>query len=115
MKRARLAGEMTTQAPARPVADGITERFDPIACVDERARHRAVSLDPVEPGRYIEIQGADQTLLIPLPSEVTHIGRGLSAGLRLDDDLSIAPPRDPRSALVRARGSSTTAAPTARS
>ena len=85
MKWARLAIGMTAQAPARPVADGITERFDPTACVDERARHRAVARRPVEPGRYIEIQGPHETLLIPLPSEVTHIGRGLSAGLRLDD------------------------------
>jgi hypothetical protein len=85
VKRARLAVGMTAQAPARPASDGITERFDPTACVDERARHRALPLGPVEPGRYIEIQGSHQTLLIPLPSEVTHIGRGLAAGLRLDD------------------------------
>jgi hypothetical protein len=85
VKRAQLASGMTTQAPARPAADGITERFDPTECIDERARHRAVPRDPVEPGRYIEIQGPAESLLIPLPSEVTHIGRGLSAGLRLDD------------------------------
>ncbi len=85
MKGLRLSVGMSTQAPARPVADGITERFDPTACVDERARHRAVPREPVEPGRYLEIQGPEETLLIPLPSEVTHVGRGLSAGLRLDD------------------------------
>jgi pSer/pThr/pTyr-binding forkhead associated (FHA) protein len=31
------------------------------------------------------IQGLDQTLLLPLAAEVTHIGRGLTADLHLDD------------------------------
>jgi pSer/pThr/pTyr-binding forkhead associated (FHA) protein len=84
----RLAVGMTAQTLIRSAADGITERFDPTACLDERVRHRAVPADPsgpVEPGRYIEIQGPEQTLLIRLSDEVVHIGRGLAAGLRLDD------------------------------
>jgi hypothetical protein len=85
VKSVRLAVGMTTQTLSRSAADGVTERFDPTACLDERVRHRAVPVDPVEPGRYIEIQGPDETVLIPLPDEVTHIGRGLAAGLRLDD------------------------------
>jgi pSer/pThr/pTyr-binding forkhead associated (FHA) protein len=79
---------MTAQTLIRSAADGITERFDPTACLDEHVRHRAVPADPsgpVEPGRYIEIQGPEQTLLIRLSDEVVHIGRGLAAGLRLDD------------------------------
>ncbi len=84
----RLAVVMTAQTLTRSAADGITERFDPTTCLDERARHQAVPVDsaaPVEPGRYIEIQGPEQTLLIPLSDEAVHIGRGLAAGLRLDD------------------------------
>ncbi|HEV3034923.1 MAG TPA: FHA domain-containing protein [Solirubrobacteraceae bacterium] len=76
---------MTAQTLIRPATEGLTERFDPIACLAERVRHEARSIEPVEPGRYIEMQGADQALLIPLADEVTHIGRGLSAELRLDD------------------------------
>ena len=79
---------MTAQTLIRSVADGITERFDPTACLDERVRHQEMPADsagPVEPGRYIEIQGPEQTLLIRLSDEVMHIGRGLAAGLRLDD------------------------------
>lgn len=76
---------MSTHASLPSVADGITERFDPIACLDERARHHAVSVEPAQPGRYIEIQGPEQVLLIPLGSQPMHIGRGLSADLRLDD------------------------------
>ncbi len=75
---------MTAQTLIRPT-DGLTERFDPTACLDERARHQAVPAGPVEPGRYIEIQGPDQTLLIALSGEAIHIGRGLAADLRLDD------------------------------
>jgi pSer/pThr/pTyr-binding forkhead associated (FHA) protein len=76
---------MTSETLMRPAADGITERFDPTACVDETIRHRAVPLDHLDPGRYIEVQGPERTLVIPVTSEVMHIGRGLSAELRLDE------------------------------
>jgi pSer/pThr/pTyr-binding forkhead associated (FHA) protein len=66
-------------------ADGMTERFDPIACLDERVRHQA-SPAPSEPGRYIEIQGPGQSLHIQLGREPMHIGRGLAADLRLDEN-----------------------------
>ncbi len=53
--------------------DGLTERFDPIACLDERVRQRLAPSEPLEPGRYIEVQGAERTLPIPLgePSRST--------------------------------------------
>jgi pSer/pThr/pTyr-binding forkhead associated (FHA) protein len=69
----------------RAAVDETTERFDPITCLDDRFRHRGKSVEPVEPGRYIQIQGRDRTLLIPLGAKVTHIGRGLAADLHLDD------------------------------
>ncbi len=80
-----FATRMTSQTLIRPVADGLTERFDPTACLDERVRHEAALTDPVAPGRYIQVQGPDRTLLIPLGSEAIHIGRGLSADLHLDE------------------------------
>lgn len=77
---------MSTQTPIRPAAaDGMTERFDPTACLDERVRHRAALTDPVRPGRYVQLQGPERTLLIPLEGEPVHIGRGLSADLHLDE------------------------------
>jgi FHA domain-containing protein len=69
----------------RPAVDGTTERFDPITCLDDRFRQRGKSDEPVEPGRYIQLQGRARTLLIALGAEVTHIGRGLGADLHLDD------------------------------
>jgi pSer/pThr/pTyr-binding forkhead associated (FHA) protein len=82
---------MTSQTLINTAVDGITERFDPIACLDERVRHSAMPAasspegDPAAPGRYIEIQGPNRALLIPLTGEAIHIGRGLSAELRLDE------------------------------
>ena len=76
---------MAAETLNRPAVEGITERFDPIACLDERVRHQARPTGPVEPGRYVEIQGPEQTLLIPLAGDAVRIGRGLTAELRLDD------------------------------
>jgi pSer/pThr/pTyr-binding forkhead associated (FHA) protein len=76
---------MTSQTLSRSTAEQQTERVDPIECLDDRVRHEARPADPVEPGRYIEVQGRDQTLLIPVGGEVIHIGRGLAADLRLDE------------------------------
>jgi hypothetical protein len=81
----RLAYGMSVPTLTRSAADGATERFDPIACLDERVRHQAAPAGSVGPGRYIEVQGPAKTLLIPLAKDVLHIGRGLAAELRLDD------------------------------
>src|ERR1700730_10476177 len=66
-------------------ADGMTERFDPIACLDERVRQQAALAGPTEPGRYIVIQGPGKSLHIQLGKDPLHIGRGLAADLRLDE------------------------------
>ena len=81
---------MTTETPIHTTphttpADGLTERFDPIDCLDQGVRRQAVSAPAVKPGRYIEVQGPGETLLIPLKRGVTRVGRGLGADLRLDE------------------------------
>lgn len=81
----RFASSMTSETLIRPATDGLTERFDPTACLDERVRHEAAQADPVAPGRYLQIQGPERTLLIALGAEPLHIGRGMSAGLHLDE------------------------------
>jgi hypothetical protein len=65
--------------------DAITEQFDPLACLDSRDRRRAMAVDAGAPGRYIEVRGTDQALLIPLGDEVLRVGRGLAVDLHLDD------------------------------
>jgi pSer/pThr/pTyr-binding forkhead associated (FHA) protein len=79
---------MTAQALTRPTVGvgEMTELFDGIACLDERVRRQAMPAQPTEAGRYIEVQGPGEQLLIPLTGGVTHIGRGLTADLRLDED-----------------------------
>jgi pSer/pThr/pTyr-binding forkhead associated (FHA) protein len=77
---------MTTQTPIRtPTAEGLTERVDAIAFLDESTRRKAITERPSGPGRFLEVQGPGESLLIPLDTGVMHIGRGLSADLRLDE------------------------------
>jgi pSer/pThr/pTyr-binding forkhead associated (FHA) protein len=77
---------MTTQTPIRtPTAEGLTERVDAIAFLDESTRRKAISERPSGPGRFLEVQGPGESLLIPLSTGVMHIGRGLSADLHLDE------------------------------
>ncbi|HEX9480681.1 MAG TPA: FHA domain-containing protein [Solirubrobacteraceae bacterium] len=76
---------MTSQTAVRTPAEGITERVDPISYLGERTLSQASAAGPAAPGRYIEVQGSDRTVLIPVKDEVIHIGRGLSADLHLDE------------------------------
>jgi pSer/pThr/pTyr-binding forkhead associated (FHA) protein len=77
---------MTTQTPIRSAtAEGLTERVDAIALLDESTRRKAISERPTGPGRFLEVQGSGESLLIPLGTGVMHIGRGLSADLHLDE------------------------------
>jgi pSer/pThr/pTyr-binding forkhead associated (FHA) protein len=76
---------MSPQTAIHAPAEGITERVDPVACLDERTLSQASEDGPVEPGRYIEVEGAGRTVLIPVKDDVIHIGRGLSADLHLDE------------------------------
>jgi pSer/pThr/pTyr-binding forkhead associated (FHA) protein len=77
---------MTTQAPIRSAtAEGLTERVDAIACLDESVRRKAITERPQGPGGFIEVNGPGETLLIPIGDGVMHIGRGLSADLHLDE------------------------------
>jgi pSer/pThr/pTyr-binding forkhead associated (FHA) protein len=76
---------MSPQTVIHPPAEGITERVDPVACLGERTLSQASEEGAVGPGRYIEVQGSDRTLLIPVKDDVIHIGRGLSADVHLDE------------------------------
>jgi pSer/pThr/pTyr-binding forkhead associated (FHA) protein len=77
---------MTAQTPTRSAtAEGLTERVDAIACLDESVRQKAIHERPSGPGRYLEVQGSGDALLIQLGENIMHIGRGLSADLHLDE------------------------------
>lgn len=74
-------------APTAPnlTIEGATERFDPIDTLDESVRQRADDAQSGQPGRYVEVQGPERTLTIPLGADSVRIGRGLGADLRLDE------------------------------
>jgi pSer/pThr/pTyr-binding forkhead associated (FHA) protein len=84
----------THSQPPEPssATEGITERVDAVSCLDERVRRDATPVaqvqlpKPVEPGRYLEVQGPGETLLLRLERDVMRIGRGLAADLRLDEN-----------------------------
>ena len=78
---------MSTRAPIKDAAAaGMTERVDPVACLDPRVRRQASAVPPDQPGSYLEVQGTGETLVVALVPGVTHIGRGLVADLRLDEN-----------------------------
>jgi len=92
----------TANSTTRPLEE-ITEPFDPVACLGDRDRRRAAAIPiPGSPGRYLQVQGPDSALLIPLGEEPLHIGRGLAADIRLDHN-SVSR----RHAIILARGSRT--------
>jgi pSer/pThr/pTyr-binding forkhead associated (FHA) protein len=54
--------------------------------LDYRVRMRALPAELAPPGRYLSLEGSPDRLLVALSDRTTHIGRGLSADLRLDDE-----------------------------
>ena len=58
---------MSTRAPIKHApAAGMTERVDPVACLDQRVRRQASAVPPDQPGSYLEVQGTGETLVVPL-------------------------------------------------
>jgi hypothetical protein len=59
---------------------------DALPLLEHRLRRRAVPVDLASPGRYLAMDAGGEALLLRLERDVTHIGRGFAADLRLDDD-----------------------------
>ena len=72
---------------------------DAYALLDHRTRGRAVALHAAPPGRYLSVEHGDEIHLIPLDRPVVHLGRGLSADIRVED-----PQVSRRHAIVAQRG-----------
>jgi pSer/pThr/pTyr-binding forkhead associated (FHA) protein len=58
---------------------------DALPLIDHRARRRAMPAELAAPGRYLALTDGDTTMLVELEREVTHIGRGFTADLRLEE------------------------------
>jgi hypothetical protein len=64
-------------APASAVLDA--------AVLDPRTRSHAVRFELARPGPHLALQAGETALVIALKDGVTHIGRGLSADIRIED------------------------------
>jgi pSer/pThr/pTyr-binding forkhead associated (FHA) protein len=91
----RLASSMTTEASRDPqasassaAAEGTTERVETVSALEQVREQGAAAPAPAPtgPGRYLEIQGTGDGRLVRLEREITRIGRGLAADLRLDEN-----------------------------
>ncbi len=77
---------MTVQSPtSSDVRHELTLALEAV----EREEGLALCTDilplPPESGRYLEIRGHNDVDLVSLEAEITHIGRGLTSDLRLED------------------------------
>jgi pSer/pThr/pTyr-binding forkhead associated (FHA) protein len=69
--------------PTEPQAS--TEPLEPSGVLGHSARRDSLAFVRPAPGRYLAIEEGDVTRLVALHQSVTHVGRGFSADLRLED------------------------------
>jgi hypothetical protein len=74
-----------THETARHEAPWLNPTTDALPLIDHRAHGRAVPVELAAPGRYLELTDGNETMLVRLEREVTHIGRGFRADLRLEE------------------------------
>jgi pSer/pThr/pTyr-binding forkhead associated (FHA) protein len=77
---------MATAARTIPTeAQAPTEALEPAGVLGHSARRDSLAFVRPAPGRYLAIEDGDLTRLVALHQAVTHVGRGFSADLRLED------------------------------
>jgi pSer/pThr/pTyr-binding forkhead associated (FHA) protein len=62
-----------------------TEELEPHGVLGHSARRESLAFARPAPGRYLAIEDGEVTRLVALRQAVTHVGRGFSADLRLED------------------------------
>ena len=77
---------MAIAAPTSPTAaQAPTEALDAPGVLGHGARRESLAFLRPAPGRYLAIEDGELTRLVALHRPVTHLGRGFSADLRLED------------------------------
>jgi pSer/pThr/pTyr-binding forkhead associated (FHA) protein len=77
---------MATAACTTPTgAQASTEALEPSGVLGHSTRRDSLAIVRPAPGRYLAIEEGDVTRLVALHQSVTHVGRGFSADLRLED------------------------------
>jgi FHA domain len=72
-------------APTAPLDIGPAPASSDAGLLDHRTRSLAIRPALARPGSYIALQWGETRLLIALKHGVTHVGRGLSADIRLEE------------------------------
>ena len=75
-----IAGSLSPSSAQAP-----TEAFEPHGVLGHSARRESLAFVRPAPGRYLAIEDGELTRLVALHQPVTHLGRGFSAHLRLED------------------------------
>ena len=58
--------------------------LDALPLLDHRTRAQAIQPRLAPRGHYVEFQDGDEVAYVPLEQRITHIGRGFTADLRLE-------------------------------
>jgi pSer/pThr/pTyr-binding forkhead associated (FHA) protein len=75
----------TLELTPHAVAEAPTERLEHTSDSTPKLPHPPIRDLP--PGRHLLVRRGDETEVVTLTAEVTHLGRGLTADVRLDDHL----------------------------
>jgi pSer/pThr/pTyr-binding forkhead associated (FHA) protein len=75
----------TAASPTPTEAQTPTEALEPHGVLGHSARRHSLAFARPAPGRYLAIEDGELTRLVALQRSVTHLGRGFSADLRLED------------------------------
>ena len=71
--------------PTEELRPGVGEPIvDALALLDQRTRARALQPRMAPRGHYIGFQDGDETAYVPLERRITHVGRGFTADVRLE-------------------------------
>jgi pSer/pThr/pTyr-binding forkhead associated (FHA) protein len=77
---------MASAASTDPTsAQAPTEELEAHGVLGHSARRDSLAFARPAPGRYLAIEDGEVTRLVALQHAVTHVGRGFSADLRLED------------------------------
>lgn len=77
---------MATAAHTTPTElQAPTEALEPHGVLGHSARRESLAFARPAPGRYLAVEDGEVTRLVALAQSVTHVGRGFSADLRLED------------------------------
>ena len=73
------------EQPTAAIEPGTDEAIiDSLPLLDHRSRNRAVTQRLAARGRYLALQDGEDTRLIRLETNITHLGRGLTSDLRFE-------------------------------